>query len=84
MKTGIIFYVKSSKDLDLEEIKSKLKKFYPDADDVEIALSPDGEDDIIHAWWRLTVKGIKRIFLKFVEIGEKMEPKSYAEMKLVG
>ncbi len=86
MRTGIIFYVKSSsKDLDLEEIKSKLKRLFPDVDDLEIALSPDGEDDILHAWWRLTVKGIKRVFLKFVELGEKMELKSYGiNMKLIG
>ncbi len=84
MKTGVIFYVKASCDLgDIEEIKKQLKEHFPEVDEVEVALPPESEEDMWQAWWKLTTKGMKRIFLRFVEIGEG-SVKTGKEMKLVG
>ena len=85
MKTGVIFYVKANCDVeDIEEIKKQLKDSFPDVDEVEVALPPESEEDMWQAWWRLTTKGMKRILLRFVEIGEGRNFKTGKEMKLVG
>jgi hypothetical protein len=58
---------------------------FPDAEYVELALAPDSEEDMWQAWWRLTTKGMKRILLRFVEIGKDMKVKfTGKEMRLCG
>lgn len=65
--------------------KNELKKVFKDADLIEIAHSPGSEEDIMRAWWQMTTKGMKRIFLRFVEIGRDMGIKfTGKEMRLYG
>ncbi len=76
MRTGVIFYVKPKAEVkDLTDLRQKLKNHFPDADDFEVAIPPDSEDEMLIAWWRLTVKGVKRVLLRFVELEKGMEPK---------
>ncbi len=86
MKTGAIFYVKANCAVeDIEEVKESLRRSFPDVDEVEVALPPGSEEDMWQAWWRLTARGVKRILLRFVELGEGMRLKSTGkEMRLVG
>ncbi|WP_461834803.1 hypothetical protein [Desulfothermus sp.] len=86
MRTGVICYVRTdTENLDLEQVKKDLKKIFKDADLIEIAHSPGSEEDITYGWWEMTRRGMKRILLRFVEIGKDMKIKfTGKEMRLCG
>lgn len=86
MNTGVICYVRTDiEKLDLDQVKEELKKIFQDADLIEIAHCAESEEDIVRAWWQMTIKGMKRIVLRFVEIERDMRVKfTGKEMRLCG
>ncbi len=86
MKTGIICYVRTDVNLlELDEVKKELKKIFNDADLIEIATAPNSEEDMWNAWWNMTRRGMKKILLRFVEIGKDMSVRfTGKEMRLCG
>ena len=69
MKTGVIVYVVGKESLngtiDFEEAGKRLNI---NTDRVEVVTYIDGNFDVMHAWWLLTVKGMKLIVCMIAEI----------------
>jgi hypothetical protein len=68
LKTGIIVYILGSpaNDFDVEHAKdfdeeNTRRALDIDADHVEFVFSGDNNFDVPYAWYRLTIKGMRRI-----------------------
>lgn len=69
MKTGVIVYVVGKESLDdTIDFEEAGKGLDISADRIEVVASMDGNLDVMHAWWLLTVKGMKLIICMFAEV----------------
>jgi hypothetical protein len=69
MKTGVIVYVVGKESLDdIIDFEEAGKGLDISADRIEVVTSMDGSFDVMHAWWLLTVKGMKLIICMFAEV----------------
>jgi len=69
MKTGVIVYVVGKESLnDTIDFEEAGKGLDISADRIEVVTSMDGNFDVMHAWWLLTVKGMKLIVCMFAEV----------------
>lgn len=69
MKTGVILYVsgvgEAEQDLDVLRLARRLNIH---ADRVETVVGSSACFDVMDAWWKLTVKGMKKIVCMFAEV----------------
>ena len=69
MNTGAIVYIVGGEDpYDDFDMKEAVMKLNINADRVEVVFSRSGHFDIMHAWWMLTVKGMKLIVCMVAEV----------------
>ncbi|MBW2004228.1 MAG: hypothetical protein JRI72_06370 [Deltaproteobacteria bacterium] len=79
MKTGVIVYVVGKESLnDTIDFEEAGKGLNIKADRVEVVTDIDENFDVMHAWWLLTVKGMKLIICMFAEVG------NCSQLKLTG
>jgi len=86
MKTGIIVYVVGKESLDdTVDFEEAGKGLDISADRVEVVTSMEGNFDVMHAWWLLTVKGMKLIICMFAEVVNRSQLKlTGRELRLCG
>ena len=86
MKTGVIVYVVGKESLnDTIDFEEAGKRLNINADRVEVVTDIDGNFDVMHAWWLLTVKGMKRIICMIAEVINRSELKlTGRELRLCG
>ena len=79
MKTGVIIYVVGKESLnDAIDFEEASKNLNIKADMVEVVTNIDGNFDVMHAWWLLTVKGMKLIVCMIAEVI------NHSQLKLTG
>lgn len=86
MKTGVIVYVVGKESLnDTIDFEEAGKRLNINADRVEVVTDIDGNFDVMHAWWLLTVKGMKRIICMIAEVVNRSQLKlTGRELRLCG
>ncbi|MBW2096111.1 MAG: hypothetical protein JRI80_14630 [Deltaproteobacteria bacterium] len=86
MKTGVILYVSgaSAEQVDFDIIKAA-SRMDIDADRVETVLGSSTCFDVMDAWWKLTVKGMKKVVCLFAEVTDDHELRlTGRELRLCG
>jgi len=79
MKTGVIIYVVGNKEWnDQTDFVEDAKALDIVADRVEVVASQDVNFDLMYAWWRLAVIGMKRIVCLLAEVSD------HSTLKLTG
>ena len=69
MRTGVIVYVAGKEALNYEaDLEEAGKRLNIKADRIEVVSSMDENFDLMHAWWFLTIKGMKKIVCMTAEV----------------
>ena len=70
MKTGVIVYVLRKGEYGFNESSSWefSGNLDMEADKIEVVISGEDKFDVMDAWWKLTAKGMNRIFCVLAEI----------------
>ena len=86
MKTGVIIYVVGKESLDdTIDLEDAGKGLDISADRIEVVTDIDENFDVMHAWWLLTAKGMKRIVCMIAEVINRSEFKlTGQELRLCG
>ncbi|MCD6307298.1 MAG: hypothetical protein J7M32_13565 [Deltaproteobacteria bacterium] len=74
MKTGVILYVTGAGEIENSvDILKAVGGLSIKADRVETVLGSSACFDVMDAWWRLTVKGMKKVECMFAEVTANRE-----------
>jgi hypothetical protein len=66
VNTGVIVYIVGGEDTyDDFDMKEAVRRLNINAERVEVVSSMEDNFDVMHAWWLLTVKGMKLIVCSF-------------------
>ena len=86
MRTGVIVYVVQGENVGQAfDMEKAVRRLSLKADRIEVVSSMENNFDIMHAWWMLTVKGMKLIVCMIAEVVNRSQLKlTGRELRLCG
>ena len=86
MKTGVIVYVVQGENVGQAfDMEKAVMRLGIKADRVAVVSSIESNFDVMHAWWMLTVKGMKLIVCMIAEVVNRSQLKlTGRELRLCG